>query len=268
LKYLLGFWKDPVKLKSALDKLPSTVTEAYDLILCRIKEGGETETNLALRILAWVFHTSNAGVRPLHMEELLHLLFTGESDTVIDDELLPASRNVSIVCQSLIVHDTKSKTVNFTHFSVQEYLRGYPDFPSVSELAKTCIKYLSFEVFRNGPCQTKEELKLRLNKYIAGSFVARFWDVYYRAAEKLSDTTDLSGLRNAAYILLLSESNRNSILQMEENSSGYDVWFPRGLTLLHVIAKCGLSVICRVMLNWRPHAIKEYINFASSLLIE
>ena len=158
--------------------------------------------------------------------------------------------------------------VNFTHFSVQEYLRGYPELPPVSELVKTCINYLSFDTFNNGPSQTEEELELRLKKYKAGAFVSQFWEVYYRAAEKLSDVTELSALRRAVYMFLLFENRRNSMLQMDENLGGYDVSFSRGLTLLHVIAKSGLGAICRIILDWMLHAIDKCGHFTSHQLIQ
>jgi hypothetical protein len=252
----------------ALDNLPRTVDDAFKDILDRIKEGGKTDTKLALKALAWVFHTSNVGVRPLKMEELQHLLGTREGFADIDDKFLPASRNISIVCQSLLVHDTESKAVNFIHSSVQEYLRGYPELPPVFELAKTCINYLSFDTFNSGPCQTSEELKLRLERYKAGAFVAQFWEFYYRAAEKLSNVAGFSGLRDAVYMFLLSENRRNSMLQMEQNPSGEYVSFTGGLTLLHVIAKSGLVVICRIILDGRLHEIDKYVHFASHQLTE
>jgi hypothetical protein len=158
------------------------------------------------------------------------------------------------VCQSLVVRDTESGKVKFTHYSVQEYLREYPNLPPVSALVKICLTYLSFNEFENGACQTEEELETRLKTYKAGPYVAQFWGFYAKKAEKFCDVQD------TVYAFLTSENKRNAMLQMEIFARSWwrKVPFTETGTMLHVVARIGLTSICSRVLG-QPASNNRYV---------
>jgi ankyrin repeat protein len=115
----------PRNLHRVLNELPKTLDETYEEILKRIDEAQRDDTHRLLQCLT-------VAARPLRVEELAELLafdFQATSDRGIptlredwrwnDQELA-----VLLMCSSLIaiVRNGDSRVVQFSHFSVKEYL--------------------------------------------------------------------------------------------------------------------------------------------------
>ena len=115
----------PPNLRQFLKQLPETLDETYERILKGINKAQKDDARRLLHCLA-------AAVRPLHVEELAELLAydfraTGEQgipklkeDWRWDDQ----EQAVLSTCSSLIaiVRSGDSRVVQFSHFSVKEYL--------------------------------------------------------------------------------------------------------------------------------------------------
>src|ERR1700691_2823309 len=115
----------PPNLRQFLNELPETLDETYERILRGINKAQKDNARRLLHCLA-------AAVRPLRVEELAELLSfdfqaTGEQcipklkeDWRWDDQ----EQAVLSTCSSLIsiVRDGDSRVVQFSHFSVKEYL--------------------------------------------------------------------------------------------------------------------------------------------------
>jgi hypothetical protein len=232
--------------------LPRTLESTFETIINRIKKGGKIDMNIALGVLSWVFHSSDVGVRPLKMAELQHLLNTMEGDGDIDITLLIPARHVIEVCQSLIVHDPNTGDVRVAHYTVQEFLCNYKELWEVSALAKICLTYLSFDAF-NEVCQTEKRLQSRLEKYKAGSYVALFWGVFARKAE------DDTSVQKATVNYLAYPTKRDSMLQMEVYAKRRIMNFIKGQTILHIIARIGLTSVCSLVFRGRPVFNDTYV---------
>jgi hypothetical protein len=115
----------PRNLHRVLNELPKTLDETYEEILKRIDAAQRDDTHRLLQFLT-------VAARPLRVEELAELLafdFQATSDRGIptlredwrwnDQELAVLS-----MCSSLIaiVRNGDSRVVQFSHFSVKEYL--------------------------------------------------------------------------------------------------------------------------------------------------
>lgn len=248
LKYLFNFLSQPRKLLKALAELPSKVEGVYENILRCISEGQESDRDLAMRTIAWVYHTANTpGARPLRMEELADLLLVDTGDIDLEDQYRSSPHDIVYYCRDLVVHNEESGVVAFNHFTVHDFLRTYEGLPPISDLAKSCLTYLSFSEFEKGRCADKEAFEKRIQKYKAGVFVAKFWGFYARAAEDLPD------MREAICKLLSSENKVSSMLQMAgyDPSLGWEEFnaYFDGETILHILAKTQLVSMCRDYLD-------------------
>jgi hypothetical protein len=238
----------PEAFEDALRKPPKDMPDAYKKTMQRIEHRGPTDKDLALRTLAWIRY--GVSLRPIKMEELRDLLLTrcGNKDIKIHLRSLP--EDIVDVCEGLIVYDIASQTVRFTHFTVQEFFctpERSSILPPVSELAKICLTYLTFDVFEEGPCRRGKVLKERLKKYKAAVYVACFWHFYAREAEQSEE------IQSAIVEFLESANKRDAMLEMEEYADNQLIEFLEdetlGQTLLHVIAKKGLVATCRRVLK-------------------
>ena len=109
LSVVLGHRCQPKKLKAALCHLPTNLDGLYGKIMQQIHERrNETEKDLAVRSLSWIFHTP----RPLRTEELLELLATDETDNdVVSESDLSSPEDLVNVCHGLVTLDIASGTV-------------------------------------------------------------------------------------------------------------------------------------------------------------
>ena len=217
--------------------LPRTLEITFEIIIDRIRKMPEVDRNIALGALSWVFHNSNSGLRPLKIDELLHLLNTREGDSDIDDNLLPPARRVLETCQSLIVQDSETGDVKVAHYTVQEFLQSCQDLWPVPNLARTCVTYLSFDIF-NKICRTDDEMDHRRTKYKASCYVAYFWGIYARQAE------DDSLLQKIIIEFLTHRNKRDSMLQLKAYEDNRRVHFTKNQSILHIIAGNGLTSLC------------------------
>jgi hypothetical protein len=146
LNYLLKYQRQPRKLIEALPTLPRTVPDLYDHVMSQIIQGDDGSKDLALRTLSWVYY--GAETRLLSMEELRWALVIEVGDKDIYPRQ-PLAEDIIAVCQSLVVCDSQTGIVRFTHYTVQEYFEhNCKDklSPRV-ELAKVCVTCLAFDRF-------------------------------------------------------------------------------------------------------------------------
>jgi hypothetical protein len=231
-------------MERALESLPRTLTDAYDGIIKRINSKKSGETEIALLAVLWIFNAA----RPLRIEELRELLVVHSGCKSVDEKYLLSTQSIIGPCESLILYDKASGQVAFIHFSAREYFLERYDaiLPSISELANTCLTYLSFDVFERGPCEDEESLYERLNTYKASKYVAEYWGMHAKKAEGIAQ------VQQAVVVVLASESRRNSILQMEAYVTDAPI-FIGGQTVLHVMVRSGLVKTCITVLDGNLH---------------
>ena len=178
-------------ISSTLDELPKTLDETYERILRGIPEKMQKDAH---RIFQWIILSS----RPLGVEEVAEVFainFDEESSGIPQFE--PSWRGANAeaavlsACSTLvtIVHSSQGKRVQFSHFSVQEYLTSdrienaghvshfhiHPK-PAHILLAKACLSVLLHLDYSINKTKIKN---FPLAKYAARYWVehARFGDV-------------------------------------------------------------------------------------------
>lgn len=248
LQYLLSK-EEPRKIRNALQSLPKTPDEAYTEIFDRIGHSNDAKTR-AYTILSWIFSAR----RPLIMGELREALAVEPGDRDLEEEDILDPDYIIESCQSLIIYDRNTGFVQFTHFTVHEFIREKctQHLLTAVDIAKICLTYLSFDVFEEGPCTDECTLRLRMKKYGFAGYAAKYWGVHTREAEDNDD------IQNGALTFLANENKRDSMLQMEACARSFED-FIHGQTSLHIIAANGLATICSLSLDCRPKINYTYV---------
>lgn len=93
-----GQCRTQLALQKALKKLPTTLDETYERILCTIHDA---DSEYAMRILQWLAFSS----RPLSVEELAKVVAINvERETVFDrNDVLEDPMEILDICTSLVV---------------------------------------------------------------------------------------------------------------------------------------------------------------------
>jgi hypothetical protein len=149
-------------------------------------------------------------------------------------------------CRGLVELDERNRQLLFVHETVHEFLSYQTQYLlSQFQLGKSCLVYLNFNVFDNGPCGDRDSLRLRLSNYKFGRYAARFWADLIRGEGEAH-----LEVANAALSLVGSPKKRAAMLQLAaSNYLALHLSFFDSQTLLHVIAKNGLSKLCKLVLD-------------------
>ena len=207
----------PPNLRQYLDEMPETLDETYDRILKGINKAQKDNALRLLQCLA-------VAVRPLLVEELAELLAfdfqassSGGMPTLKDDWRWDDEEEAVLsTCSSLItiVSRNNSQIVQFSHFSIKEYLtsprlaqsphgdvsRFRIDFePAHTIMAQACLATL----LRLDEHAGKSDAKVSpLLKYAAQHWVdhAQFEKVSFRVRSGMDDLFDSSKPHFAAWL--------------------------------------------------------------------
>ncbi|KAI0268979.1 ankyrin repeat-containing domain protein [Russula aff. rugulosa BPL654] len=208
----------PPSVRRTLDELPETLDETYEQVLKTVKKVNREH---AIRLL----HCMTVAIRPLGVEELAEIL-TVDFDAAQQGDIPKLNPNwrwtdhhqaVLSTCSSLImiVDDGDSQVVQFSHFSVKEYLTSdrlanasrdvscYHILPEYAHtiLAQACLGVL----LRLDDHVTKENAKdTPLANYAAEHWVdhARFKDVPSRVQDTVEVFLDADKPHHAACLRL------------------------------------------------------------------
>ncbi|EED17198.1 Pfs, NACHT and Ankyrin domain protein [Talaromyces stipitatus ATCC 10500] len=149
---------NPRQVENALKKLPketNAYSQAYQQAMERIQSQLPSFCDLAFKTLAWISHTK----RPLAPKELQHAL----------------------------------AVVNNIHYTTLEYFQRTWStwFPSAeTDIAKTCINYLSFNDFRSGFCLTDHEFEERVQLHPLYSYASKNWGYHANAVSGIETKHD------------------------------------------------------------------------------
>ena len=257
----------PVGIQCALDELPVTLDETYERTLREIRD---TNSEYARRLLLCVAVAS----RPLQVEELAEILafeFDGPIPTFHEEcRLKNPVKAVLSTCPTLLsvveAEDQYSKVIQFTHFSVKEFLtstRFAAKFDSISGryhismtpahtlMTQACVGML---LHLNQNITRDSLTRFPFAKYAAEHWFehARFEGVSQNAGEGVKQLFD----RTRPYLsiwLWIHDPTVGSWLRREEAAQPFP---PRG-TPLHYAAFCGLHDIAKVLATDYPKDVNS-----------
>ena len=151
------------KIKLALQDLPEELDSMYDQTFERIKNQDPEFAELAFKLIYW----THFAARPLKVQELRHAVAVEPGDTSFDEEGLPDEDLVESTCAGMLTVQ-EDETVGLVHYTAQEYLERHSTslFPGAhAVILRTCLTYLSFEDFEEGPCLDDASFMTRCATY-------------------------------------------------------------------------------------------------------
>jgi hypothetical protein len=258
-------------LRETLDQLPKTLDETYERILSQIPRENQVHAHRFLQCLT-------VAVRPLCVEELAEVLafdFDAAQGAVpryrADWRPNDQVQAVLSICSSLIAiaNDHGSRVVQFSHFSVKEFLTSYRLAlgrlsgsqyhillePAHTILAQACLGIL----LHLGDHVDEESVKnLPLAKYAAEHWVthAQFEGVASRVKDGMESLFDYDKPHFATWVWINNidkESNRGSPSKTP--------------TPLYYSSLCGFSELVEHLANKHPQHINDIAGKHNSPLL-
>ena len=229
-------------VRKALKMLPEKLNGTYDEALKRIQKGQEKDrSELAMKMLMLL----SFSLRPLRLGEIQHTLLAMEIEgdevnidrnDVYDKELLLT------ICAGIIILEEGTSAIRFVHHTAETYFEGMRMslFTNAQmELTTAFVKYLSFQEFQSGPCQTNAEFEERLRLNQLYDYAARNWGHHARHALALGQEV-INFLTCKRKVEAASQA---SMLFKTSYRSDYSQQYPGGTTGLHLAAYFGLSKV-------------------------
>ena len=183
----------PSSIRQALNELPITLDDTYE----RILQGIPKEKSQHARRL---FQCIVAAIRPLRVEELAEIFaieFGPNEVTNLVEGWRPENPEEAVLsaCSSLIaiIDDQGSKIVQFSHFSVKEFLTS--DRLQTSEISNICRYYISQEPAHTLLARACVAVLLQLDEKVDKERVATFPLSWY-AAEHWVDHTKFENVES------------------------------------------------------------------------
>ncbi|KAI9803499.1 MAG: hypothetical protein M1825_001842 [Sarcosagium campestre] len=237
----------PKAVRAALKNL-ATGSGAYDRvykdIMERISGQVEDQEELAKQVLSWI----TCARRPLAIWEVQHALAVEIGEPQLDKENVPEVEDITSVCAGLVTVDEESNIIRLVHYTAQEYLERTQKcwFPEAeTDIANTCVTYLSFDTFESGLCLTDEEFEARLRKNALYDYAARNWGHHARKAS-LTSQVIMEYLESYTKV----EASFQAFMATKRYSShaNYSQEFPRDITGSHLAAHFGLEKAIKELL--------------------
>ncbi|KAF4456044.1 Ankyrin repeat domain-containing protein 50 [Fusarium austroafricanum] len=171
-------------LRSALENLPSgsnLYLKTYEEVVKRIEAQFVDQVELAKQALSWIV----CAQRPVTAVELQHALAVEMDEPEIDDDNLPGIDDIVSVCSGIVTIDSESDVIRLIHYTAQEFFakkqKEWLPFAQ-TEIACTCVRYLSFEAFEFGPTNSGDAFEERLQSNPLYDYSAHNWGHHARMA--------------------------------------------------------------------------------------
>src|SRR6202046_2175389 len=198
-----------MEVEDALEKLPKgeyAYRQAYDEAMERRVKGQKRKfADLALRTLSWVTFSK----RPLTTSELRHALAVTDGASTLNLRNLTHIDLITSVCAGLVIVDEESDIIRLVHYTTQEYFDQtwaiwFPN--GQTDIAKTCVTYLSFSAFETGISHTYGDFKARLQSNILYDYASRNWGHHARVSSIEGGKLILDFLDSTAKVSALSQA--------------------------------------------------------------
>jgi hypothetical protein len=219
-------------MRKQFHNFPANTIEAYQQIMQRITKRDSKKT--ILRILSWIRYAG----RLLSGDELREIIWLEDKDKQLNTKDINGFRIDDIIrnCESLVTFDRATHHVRFSHATVQEFLDKSSfarELMSHSALAKVCLTYLNFEVFRV-PCSDQGSLRDRKRQHVFSRYAAAYWAVHARNAN--TEDAIWGDIVITIIDIFKQDGNRESVLQLQKSHT-----HPSSKSLLHVLVESQLA---------------------------
>ncbi|KAK1955947.1 ankyrin, partial [Colletotrichum sublineola] len=182
--------------RKALETLPPTLNETYVRILERIPKNKTRVIQLALNCIAYASPMLTA-------HELRQILSVPDTGGSLDRRAIIREEAIMKYCRSLIRRSNDGVYLEFSHFSVQEFLENGSQLKSELEpfrvsrprayslLAIECLRFIQLENFQ-GLCVEEDQIERRNKEYPMYRHAAVYWPLYPRERSEDARVADLA----------------------------------------------------------------------------
>jgi ankyrin repeat protein len=233
-------------VQATLDKLSKgsqTLEKAYEDAIKRLESQLPDDAALATRIISWIVFAERA----FTITELRHALAVEMGESSFDPDNILDTEDIVSVCAGLVTVDKKSNIIRLVHYTAHEYfdsIRGNWIPHSQLDITRTCLTYMSFNVFNSGHCSYFTDYKERLDKYPFLEYAAQYWG---RHAISVQDAAfDLVCATILDQGLLSSVSQVLDVSRTRRWLSSHR--FPTKINILHMLAYFGLHILAEKLL--------------------
>ncbi|KAL8670789.1 MAG: hypothetical protein Q9168_004687 [Polycauliona sp. 1 TL-2023] len=183
--------RTPRAVQVALQNLPTEIGDTYDQAMERIEATNEDDRKIVMNFLQWIVFSNG----PLSIAEVEHASCITPDTKDIDQDSILSAGELTSMCAGLVIIDA-SDIVRLVHFSAQSYFREhrekwFPDGHAV--LARKCLTYLSYKVFKGGPNFGRDEyedFQGKVDRYPLTDYSATHWGFHAAKAGHHTDLTD------------------------------------------------------------------------------
>jgi ankyrin repeat protein len=169
-------------MEDRLANLSHSLSDAFVDTITRIQRLPESRSRLGMSALMWLSHSPRA----LTESELSDALATHSVQNAVNAKYRPATKTILECCQGLAMIDSKGD-IRLAHYAIREYLKDHSKdlfHRAEATIAVTCLRYLTFENFQDGPWPTESDIKSRMGIYPFLTWAAMYWGQFARRTER------------------------------------------------------------------------------------
>jgi ankyrin repeat protein len=232
-------------LRAALENLPEGLDETYTKAIERIDSQDEDEVQLAKKVLSWISYA----LRPLTVKEIQHAIAVRLGETAIYEGALPDGELLTSLCAGLVTIDQESDVIRLVHYTTQEYferncLNMFPN--GQTNIAMTCLTYLSFDVFEIGYCSSDEQMEARLKENPFLQYAAQYWGIHAKGGtEPIISRQILEFITQGSRL----SSSVQAMQLPSHRHKGYSQYPPKSVPGLWIAAVFGLIGVIRLLIE-------------------
>ena len=255
-------------MRRILAELPETLDATYERILQEIPKSNKVHTHRLLQCLT-------VAVRPLRVEELAEVLAidfgTSDESPRLNEVLRWEDQEQAILsaCSSLIavIENENSRVVQFSHFSVREFLTS--DRLATSEMDASRYHHIPLEPASTIMAQACLSILLRFDSHTDSAVVEKFPLAGY-AAEHFGDHVEFEGVLShirdeVGYLLDADKPHFAAWFWMCQNRVNYEHPPPPKVTPLHYVAERGYRGLVGFLISKRSEDVNVGGKFGTPL---
>lgn len=251
-------------MEDKIADLSGSLSDAFADTISRIQRLPKSRSRVGMDALMWLCHTTRA----MTEAELSDALAIRNAQNVVNVKYRPTTKTILECCQGLATVDGEGR-IRLSHYAIQEYLRDHSGdfFPRAEAIiAVTCLRYLVFENFQDGPWPTWFEIESRMNTFPFLPWAAMHWGRFTRRTESDPEvwTTLLTFFSSPAATAI---SNQVRQYSMPRNENYWGESECRSFSALHHASRHGLERALNTLIDSGAYGVNELTQMGSTPII-
>jgi ankyrin repeat protein len=251
-------------MEDRIADLSGSLGEAFADTISRIQRLPTSRSRVGMSTLMWLCHTTRA----MTEAEVSDVLAIRSAENEVNVKYRPTTKTILECCQGLATVDGEGR-IRLAHYAVQEYLQDHSlhFFPRAeATIAVTCLRYLAFKNFQDGPWSTWFEIESKMKMFPFLSWAAMYWGRFTRQTESDPEvwSTLFTFFSSPAATAI---SNQVRQYSMPRNSNYWDAGECRSFTALHHASRHGLERALNRLIDSGAYGVNELTQMGSTPII-